>query len=143
MCERLGFEFFNVQFIDDDSMNGLPVNKKLGYMANYERANVGNKIFGLLNRSDFPDLFGAILHYGTYRDLYLDGMKIYPDKISFLLACNEGRTYFVEVPLAGTNGKFRVKKGGMRFAIIEWTNGEIKSFDRAIGDEFQQIVFSD
>lgn len=143
MCERLGFEFFNVKFIENSDMDNLPVNKKLGYMANCDQANIGNSIFTLLHRCDFPDLFAMVLSYGTFRGLYLDAMKVYLNKITFCLACNEGRTYHIDVPLAGTSGKFQVKKGGMRFAIVEWTNGEVQSFDKAIGDNFQHITFED
>ena len=143
MCERLGFEFFNVKLIDDDSLDKLPVNKKLGYMANYGQANVGNDIFTLLKRFEFPDLFGMVLNYGTFKGLYLDGMKVSRDKITFCLGCNEGESYDVEVPLAGTNGKFQVKKGGMVFDTVEWTDGKVKSFDKADGDNSEFIIIAD
>jgi len=124
------FPLSHVDFCDGDRMNALPLHQKLGYMANSERANVGSDVFSYdIARCDFPELFEKILKNERYHDLALDDMEVFPEQLVFILATEDRAKARLEIPLKGTSGKFQVNKGDYKFAVVEWKNGKVESFD--------------
>ena len=131
-CE---FPNTKITFLDDDGMDELPLHRKLGHMANKDGANVGSAIFSYgINRCDFPDVFETILNNEGYNGLSLDNIVVYRRRLTFLLKPEEKGASFVnlDVYLSGTCGKIQVNKGEDKFAVIEWTNGEVQSFEAMV-----------
>jgi hypothetical protein len=110
-------------------------------MANQEQANVGSKIFyhGIA-RCDFPELFEKALNGESYRGLSLDDMVVFLKRLEFVFKTEDGSKASVEVPLKGTCGKIQINKGENKFAIMEWTNGEMRSFDKMIFGKMTHMI---
>lgn len=140
---NLTFDKITVNFIGKDDMDDLSVSKKLGFMANYGSANVGNGIFGHLARRDFPDLFEKALAGESYNGMSLEDLVIHVTHIQFCFKMDKECVYKVDVPLNDTSGELQVSKSSVRFAIVEWRDGKVRRYDKIFGDEFIQMEFTD
>ncbi len=134
--ETMALEFygFKVRFINDDKLDETTLDRKLGYMANRGPANIGNRIFGIMNRSDFPDLFGKALNGEYYKNLELAGVKLKKRKLEFeFLPTTDDDAFMVEVPLAETSGSFTAFNQKDERIDVRWVDGLIIKADRILG----------
>ena len=140
------FSVFEVTFDNSERLSAAKLSERLSCMASTGRANVGNEdLFSRgIARSDFPTIFEEVLKDGKSMGLELKDVDIRRRRFTFILKPEEGGCDIrLDVLLEGTSGKIQIDKSDYKFAVVEWTNGEVHTFQRITCGEIAPVMIFD